>query len=80
LAMHQRRKLCRIGNARRKSRDKAAAVSLPAPKFYVGDNEVEQVTKFRYLGRILSEDDQDLLACIRNLQRARVSDRPSLEF
>jgi hypothetical protein len=64
LAMHQRTKLCRIGNTRRESRAKAAAASLPAPKFYVGGNEVEQVTKFRYLSRILSEDDQDLSACV----------------
>ena len=29
------------------------------------------MTKFRYLGRILSQGDQDLSACTRNLQRAR---------
>jgi hypothetical protein len=28
------------------------------------------VTKFRYLGRILSQDDSDLSACVRNIQRA----------
>jgi hypothetical protein len=29
------------------------------------------VTNIRYLGRILSEDDEDLPACIRNIDRAR---------
>jgi hypothetical protein len=31
----------------------------------------ERVSKFRYLGRILSQDDHDLSACVRNLQRAK---------
>jgi hypothetical protein len=31
----------------------------------------ERVTKFRYLGRILSQDDHDLSACVRNIQRAK---------
>jgi hypothetical protein len=29
------------------------------------------VTKFRYLG-ILSQDDSDLSACVRNIQRAKL--------
>jgi hypothetical protein len=48
-----------------------AAASVAAPQFCMGDDAVEQVTKFRYLERILSEDDQDVSACIRSLQRAR---------
>jgi hypothetical protein len=44
---------------------------LPVPTFYVGDHALERVTKFRYLGRILSQDDHDLSACVRNIQRAK---------
>jgi hypothetical protein len=29
------------------------------------------VTKFRYLGRTFSQDDHDLSACLRNIQRAK---------
>ncbi len=39
--------------------------------FYVGETALEWVTKFRYLGRILSQDDHDLSACVRNIQRAK---------
>jgi hypothetical protein len=49
----------------------AAAALLPAPTFYVDQTPLERVTKFRYLGRILSQDDHDLSACVRNIQRAR---------
>jgi hypothetical protein len=44
---------------------------LPASTFYVGEDAIKRVTKFRYLGRILSQDDNDLSACVRNIQRAK---------
>jgi hypothetical protein len=58
-------------DSRLEPRANAEAASTAAPKFYVGDTEVEQVTSFRYLGRILSENDEDLPACIRKMDRAR---------
>jgi hypothetical protein len=48
-----------------------ATALLPAPTFYAGEEVLERVTKFRYLGRILSQDDHDLSACVRNIQRAK---------
>jgi hypothetical protein len=72
LAKHQEMELCHRGNVRRQTRAMIAAALLPAPTIFIGDNAVERVTKFRYLGRILSQDDHDLSACVRNLQRARV--------
>jgi hypothetical protein len=72
LAKHQEMELCHRGNVRRQTRAMIAAALLPAPTFFIGDNAVERVTKFRYLGRMLSQDDHDLSACVRNLQRARV--------
>jgi hypothetical protein len=71
LAEHQESKLCKAGNARRKTRELIAAAQLPAPTFYIGEDAVERVSKFRYLGRILSQDDHDLSACVRNIQRAK---------
>jgi hypothetical protein len=44
---------------------------LTAHTFYVGDHALERVTKFSYLGRILSQDDHDLSASVRNIQRAK---------
>jgi hypothetical protein len=41
-----------------------------SPTFYIGEDAVERVSKFRYLGRIL-QDDHDLSACVRNIQRAK---------
>jgi hypothetical protein len=52
-------------------RDMIAAAQLTAPTFYVEGAAVERVTKFRYLGRILSQDDYDVSACDRNIQRAK---------
>jgi hypothetical protein len=71
LAKHQESKLCQEGNVRREKRAMIAAAQLPAPTFYIGDEALERVTKFRYLGRILSQDDKDLSACVPNLQRAK---------
>jgi hypothetical protein len=46
-------------------------------RFYIGEDAVERVSKFRYLGRILSQDDHDLSACVRNIQRAKANGLPS---
>jgi hypothetical protein len=71
LAKHQESQLCRTGNRKRQARAMVATGLLPAPTFYVGDHALERVTKFTYLGRILSQDDHDLSASVRNIQRAK---------
>jgi hypothetical protein len=57
-----------------------AEAMLQLPRFMsvdVGEGAIERVTKFRYLGRILSQDDSDLSACVRNIQRASYNGLPS---
>jgi hypothetical protein len=71
LETHQESQFCRTGNARRQTRAMVATALLPAPTFYVGEEALERVTKFRYLGRILSQDDDDLSAYVRNIQLAK---------
>jgi hypothetical protein len=71
LAKHQESKFCRDGDGRRQTRAMVARALLPVPTFNVGEAAIERVTKFRYLGRILSQDDHDLSACVRNIQRAK---------
>ena len=39
--------------------------------FTVGGTEIKRVTEFKYLGRIVSEDDNDSLAIEANLKKAR---------
>jgi hypothetical protein len=56
--------LCRKGNVRRQKRAAIATALLPAPTFFIDETPLERVTKFRYLGRILSQDDHDLSACV----------------
>ena len=40
-------------------------------KFNVGGVEIDRVERFRYLGRILDQDDDDTYALMRQLDRAR---------
>jgi hypothetical protein len=71
LAHHHESKYCRTGNGRRQTRAMIAEALLPAPAFFIDQTPLERVTKFRCLGRILSQDDHDLSACVRNIQRAK---------
>jgi exonuclease III len=65
---------CREGTLRlaalKQRRTVAAAAEAPA-SFTVGPKVLEQVTEFKYLGRVIAQDDSDLAACIRNIARAR---------
>jgi hypothetical protein len=70
LEAHQRTKLCFDGNTRRHARAMEEAALTPPPTFHVEEAAVARVRQFRYLGRILSEDDMDLFACLRNIERA----------
>ena len=71
---HRQSKLCRAGTlrnaARRHQQVCIEARSAPVTLF-VGDQALRQVGEFKYLGRVISHDDSDLPACVRNLQRAR---------
>jgi hypothetical protein len=40
-------------------------------RFKIGDEELETVKEFKYLGRITSDDDDDLPAVRDNLKKAR---------
>ena len=40
-------------------------------KFYIHDKEIEKVRYFKYLGRVLSDDDSDSLCIENNLKKAR---------
>ena len=40
-------------------------------KFYVDGNEIERVCYFKYLGRVLTEDDNDTMCIDYNLRKAR---------
>lgn len=71
---HRSSELCRSGTVRRETRrrrdESAAAICDPA-QFTVGTASLDYVGEFRYLGRVLAADDSDLVACIRNIGRAR---------
>jgi hypothetical protein len=42
-----------------------------AVRFTIGDTEIETVREFKYLGRITSDDDDDLPAVRENMKKAR---------
>jgi hypothetical protein len=52
---------CRIQAARRQERERVARLANMAHniKFYINDTVIENVTEFKYLGRIISADDYD---------------------
>ena len=39
--------------------------------FNVGGEEIKRVSEFKYMGRIVSEDDDDTLAIEANLKKAK---------
>lgn len=71
---HRASDQCQQGARRKAARELQAAAevveSAPAT-FFVGGTQLKMVSEFRYLGRILSSDDSDLAACLRNISRAR---------
>ena len=73
-AKHWNTSQCQAGTRRMEARAltavAAAADSAPAT-FYVGTKQLNMVNEFKYLGRIISRDDSDLAACVRNISRAR---------
>ena len=39
--------------------------------FHIGDQPIKNVSSFKYLGRVLSANDNDLPAIVANVRRAR---------
>jgi hypothetical protein len=71
---HLQSKLCRAGavrSAARKQQQVCTEVRSTPFTFFVGNTALNYVTEFKYLGRVISHDDSDLPACVRNIQRAR---------
>ena len=63
---------CRQGTEQKKKREMDAGREEERNvKFHINGSEVENVTEFKYLGRWLSQDDNDLKAVRANIQKAR---------
>ena len=63
---------CRVGTARRHQRDMAVRSALALrQQFTVHGDVLERVEVFRYLGRLLSQDDDDIQAVRSQLCKAR---------
>jgi hypothetical protein len=71
---HQASAICRDGAIRHLSRGQRATVAEAAAfpaEFSVGPKQLRIVPEFKYLGRVITRDDSDLAACLRNVGRAR---------
>ena len=72
VATHKHTQTCDKALLQRQKRE-AAQANCDAKEvvFTIGDKEIETVTQFKYLGRILHFEDDDLLAVIGNINKAR---------
>ncbi len=69
---HINTKECRVGTARRHQRDMAVRSALALrQQFTVHGDVLERVEVFRYLGRLLSQDEDDVQAVRNQLCKAR---------
>jgi hypothetical protein len=69
---HINTKECMMGTARRHQRDMAVCSALALrQQFTVHGDVLERVEVFRYLGRLLSQDDNDIQAVRSQLCKAR---------
>jgi hypothetical protein len=67
---HINTKECRMGTARRHQRDMAVQSALALhQQFTVHGDVLERVKVFRYLGRLLSQDDDDIQAVQSQLRK-----------
>ena len=72
ISKHQNSFTCKRGASRRQNEIKQdRQYDAENVKFYIGDKELERVRYFKYLGRILTEDDDDTRCIEDNLKRAR---------
>ena len=73
LGRHQGSRLCQATAQRGRQREQLQQLqAAQGTRFFSGDQELEMVHQFRYLGRPLSEGDSDWPALYRNLTRARM--------
>jgi hypothetical protein len=73
-AKHLTTELCQAGSARQQARELQRKVQCTIdgpPNFSVGEQRLTQESEFRYLGRVITRDDSDLAAVLRNVARAR---------
>lgn len=70
---HRATKTCKLLAARRRRRERSTTIqaTMASQQFFIGGVPLESVSSFRYLGRMLSSNDSDLVAVKTNLQKAR---------
>ena len=72
LDKHQNSFTCKLGASRRRNETKQdRQFEAENVKFHIGGEELERVRYFKYLGRILTEDDDDTRCIENNLKKAR---------
>jgi hypothetical protein len=54
---HQGTKTCKTGKIRKDLRETETKTRARTTRFKIGDEELETVKEFKYLGRITSDDD-----------------------
>ena len=71
---HQFTKECQVGVERRKQREAAVTSALALrQQFTVHGEALERVEVFKYLGRLLAQDDDDIQAIRAQLRKARAT-------
>jgi hypothetical protein len=71
---HQETEYCKNATWRKKNHEETKAQDMMiVPSFYIEGRLIKRVSKFKYLGRILTEEDSDNATVERNLQKARKS-------
>lgn len=69
---HQRSKLCRKGKQRRENEQRnLICMRATRQTFHLQDRQIEMVQNFRYLGRLVTTNDDDWAAMTWNLGKAR---------
>ena len=69
---HQKTKTCEEGRKRREmERKQDQQAEAGDRKFFVCGKELERVHEFKYLGRVLCEDDDDTTNIIKQISRGR---------
>jgi hypothetical protein len=71
---HQRTQLCREGWERKKQHEAAEAARVALNRMFTAyEEDLERVEVFKYLGRLLTYDNNDSQATRSNLKKARKS-------
>ncbi len=71
---HQYSKECQVGVERRRQRETAISSALAlCQQFTVHGDVLERVKVFKYLGRMMAQDDDDIQAIRTQLRKARAT-------